>query len=255
MKSFFLKAVAALSLASFTYASNHRLQISFYKHPSQFQGRIVHLSDTHIPYSGFKLKRLVREIEKVNPDVILITGDLLDRTAQSHDLHYASEFVSKLSQIAPVYACLGNHDARFKEHYQQMDLNLVEGAMVTHINQQKVEMIGVHPGHKKRIETNPNSLSIILDHFPQSPEVNLPQFDTVQFSGHAHGGQFRFNNRGLFAPEQGFKPKYTKGYYPMGLFVSAGLGASQVPLRLNNPNHVIVVDFVYNNVGGILQNE
>jgi predicted MPP superfamily phosphohydrolase len=61
-------------------------------------------------------------------------------------------------------------------------------------------------------------------------------------SGHAHGGQIRLFNRGLFAPGQGWWPKWTKGVYDHCLVVSTGLSNTASPIpRLFNPTEIVYV--------------
>ncbi len=148
--------------------------------------------------------------------------------------------------IAPVVGVLGNHEENLKLDYPHL---LDNESLFLQIKDNSIEVYGVSPIHPVNPDESNHTLRLVLDHYPK-PFENYS--DTYVFSGHAHGGQFRFNKQGLFAPDQGFLPKYTKGFYKMndnsGLFVSAGLGPSAIPLRFNNPNHLIVVDFISNHV-------
>lgn len=91
---------------------------------------------------------------------------------------------------------------------------------------------------------------ILLSHHPEYWSIRKPKLcerkiDLV-LSGHAHGGQIRLFGKGLYAPGQGFFPKYTKGMW-MGkngwLVVSAGLAnTSSIVPRLFNPTEVVYVE-------------
>ena len=90
------------------------------------------------------------------------------------------------------------------------------------------------------IEPVPEGYTVLLSHhpeyFPQLPGINLV------LSAHAHGGQWRFFGRGLFAPNQGWFPKYTKGVYDGRLVVTAGLtNTADVP-RLFNPTEIVYIN-------------
>ena len=242
MRSKLISFFIALGLTKAVYKSNHSLEISFYRvktNKIKETFRVVHLSDTHIPYSGFKLHRLVKEIRELEPDLIVLTGDILDRMADEKAVDRAHWFFDELDKIAQVVTVSGNHDY-FKRNQLKHPLNDEELILGNGIR-----VIGLNPYYNNELSINPNELTLVLKHYPWPLKMAE---DSYQFSGHVHGGQFRFKNRGFVGPDQGFFPKYTKGYYPLGknrgMFLSAGLGASQIPLRLNNPNHVIVVDFV-----------
>jgi predicted MPP superfamily phosphohydrolase len=239
MKTKLLSFLMALGLSCAIYRSNHSLELSFYKLKSDLllkPFRVIQLSDLHIPYSGFKLKRLLNELKRLQPDLILMTGDTLDRQALSKDITKAQLFFDDCEKIATVISVSGNHDYKFNKHLRNHLFN--EKISLN----EYVQVIGVNPFNPKLPEIQKDKLTLVLSHYPIP--LNL-KGQSYQFSGHAHGGQFRLKNQGLVGPDQGLLPKYTKGYYPQEkMFVSAGLGASPIPLRINNPNHVIIVDFV-----------
>jgi hypothetical protein len=92
---------------------------------------------------------------------------------------------------------------------------------------------------------------ILLCHYPHYYEKYLKQTDIdLVLSGHAHGGQWRFFGRGIFAPGQGFFPKYTSGFYDGKhgkMLVGRGLGDSHIlPPRINNKTEIIEVTLVSN---------
>ena len=81
---------------------------------------------------------------------------------------------------------------------------------------------------------------ILLSHHPEYFQ-RLPKGIHLVLSGHAHGGQWRLFGRGLYAPNQGWLPRYTKGIYEKRMIVSAGLtNTAHVP-RLFNPTELIYV--------------
>jgi predicted MPP superfamily phosphohydrolase len=86
---------------------------------------------------------------------------------------------------------------------------------------------------------------ILLSHHPEYyPKYIKDLGIDLTLSGHAHGGQWRFFNRGVFAPGQGIFPKYTSGLYDGKLIVSRGLGNQTPYPRINNEEEIIVIDIV-----------
>lgn len=82
---------------------------------------------------------------------------------------------------------------------------------------------------------------ILLSHEPQYFSL-IPDSVELVLSGHAHGGQWRFFNRGVFAPGQGWWPRYTKGVYEGRLVVSAGLSNTTWVPRLFNPTEIAYIE-------------
>lgn len=249
MRQHLFSGFFALAMSAFVYRSNHALEIEYLKLKSNqvFQPfRVVHLSDLHIPYSGFRLSRLLLEIKQCQPDLIFLTGDLLDRSIREVEVERAHLFLKELSSLAKVVYCYGNHEINLKSTVKQFNewmIILENETMNVDIKGNRLNLIGLDPQSPSVMKTEPTMLNLILDHYPNRFLCS----SGIQFSGHVHGGQFIIKGQGLVAPDQGIMPKYFKGFYRLdqqrSLIVSAGLGASQIPLRFNNPNHLIVVDF------------
>ena len=86
---------------------------------------------------------------------------------------------------------------------------------------------------------------ILLNHHPEYYPEYIKELDIdLILSGHAHGGQIRFFGTGLFAPGQGFFPKYTSGIHDGRLIVSRGLANNAPPIpRLFNSRELIFINF------------
>ena len=84
---------------------------------------------------------------------------------------------------------------------------------------------------------------ILLCHHPEYYPRYLKPYDSIDLvlSGHAHGGQWRFFDRGIFAPGQGFFPKLTSGVHQR-LVISRGLSNTTRFPRLNNPCEIVYID-------------
>ena len=90
-------------------------------------------------------------------------------------------------------------------------------------------------------------LNVVLTHRPERFSIYAQTQADVILSGHAHGGQIRFGHRGVYAPQQGFFPKYTEGWYRIGkssMYVSRGLGNTIAFPRVFNTPELNVIDFL-----------
>ncbi|MDD4781601.1 MAG: metallophosphoesterase [Tissierellia bacterium] len=244
------------------------------KIPNSFNGfRILHISDLHNKnFYG----RLIYKIKEINPDIIVITGDLIDR--RRTNLNVAKEFIGEIVKIAPTYYVSGNHE-QLSEHYAELkiilnDYNIVnmDDSYIT-INKENSEigLIGIAAPviikNESANEFNNNDICVrrklkdltnnlktdfnmLLAHRPEQIHV-YEEFDLdLVFSGHAHGGQIRIPFVGaIYSPNQGFFPKYFEGMHKEGstsIIVSRGLGNSLFPFRIFNPPELIVVELMTN---------
>lgn len=235
------------------------------KLPESFDGfQIVHVSDLHNKRFGKDNAVLLNKIEEESPDIIVITGDIVD--SRHTDFDVSLRFASQCVKIAPTYYVSGNHEHRF-ENAEEMFKSL-EHVGVTVLEDEKAEirqgkekitLYGLSAKQKDGIlgdyvsqisalheKKDDDAFSVLLAHYPQYLyDYAQAGFDVV-FSGHAHGGQIRipFTNQGLFALDQGFFPKYTGGEYIENntvMYLSRGLGNSLFPLRLFDRPQLIVV--------------
>src|SRR5699024_3122253 len=113
--------------------------------------RIVQITDLHNSEFGVDNNRLVQIINKQMPDLILVTGDLLNSDSKVTDI--ATNLLLRLSEIAPVYVSLGNHEIEYAEIYAIDIKNLYESTGVTvldkqyediAVNDQKIRLGGIY---------------------------------------------------------------------------------------------------------------
>lgn len=228
--------------------------------PEDFDGfRVVQVSDFHNAKFGKNNIILVEKIMKLKPDIIVITGDLID--SNDTNIPVAIELSKQLVQIAPTYYVTGNHENWLVRDDKQELLeklantgvvNLKNEALDLKRNDSSICLIGLNDENlsdetltKITKNLDQDSYKILLAHEPQHFERYAKSSVDLVLSGHAHGGQFRFPIvGGLYAPDQGFQPKYSKGLYREGdssMIVSAGLGNSVIKVRLlNHPDLVCV---------------
>lgn len=238
--------------------------------PSEFSGfRIAQISDLHNAEFGEKNSLLLNSLSESKPDMIAITGDLVD--AQHTNIDAALSFAEKAVQIAPVYYVTGNHEASLSQ-YSELKTGL-EAAGVIVLEDKAIQLehnggivtlMGLSDPNftiksnifdevPAMISTKLNDLmenkagyTILLSHRPELFDTYVSCGVDLVLSGHAHGGQFRLPLiGGLVAPNQGFFPKYDAGLYSDGgtnMVVSRGLGNSIIPLRFNNRPEIVLVE-------------
>lgn len=243
--------------------------ISSQKLPPAFSGfRIAQVSDLHNTQIGKNNENLLEMLRNAKPDMIAITGDLID--SRNTDLSVALDFVAQAVKIAPCYYVSGNHEARVSE-YPALKAELCRLGVTVLENQSlsitsngdSITLIGVNdPSFEtdyllgdaqslmdstlQALAPQAESFTILLSHRPELFSVYAKNEIDLIFSGHAHGGQFRLPFiGGLFAPNQGFFPEYDAGSYIDGntqMIVSRGLGNSLFPFRFNNRPEVILIE-------------
>lgn len=236
--------------------------------PKSFDGyRIVQISDFHNAQIGKDNEKLISLIEKAEPDIIAITGDIVDwrRT----DIELTKEFVLQIMKIAPCYYVSGNNESYITEKYDVKNILADMGVTVLEdetqhleIEGEKILLAGVDdpsfsdnyssadsvPIMQTKLEEfmSDDIYTVLLSHRPELFGVYCEYEADLVLSGHAHGGQFRIPFiGGLYAPDQGFFPEYDAGLYTDGktnMLVSRGIGNSKIPIRFNNRPEVIVIE-------------
>lgn len=233
------------------------------------QVRFVFISDLHCKEYGEKNRDLVAKIKEQNPEFIAVGGDMVNK--YSTDDHVMRELLPQLAEIAPTYCVLGNHELAlkdeidFKNDIDSTGAKLLDNEMVTlNINGEKILLGGMSdfPYYEYNApdydtperyfwdefkENSKDCYSILLHHQPEYLESIMQDSNVdLVMCGHTHGGavQIPFVG-GVFAPNQGFFPKYDKGefdLYNTKMIISAGLGDAYPILRLNNCPEISVVE-------------
>lgn len=220
--------------------------------PYAFDGfRIAQVSDLH---NSQLWEKAIVQLEKADPDMIFITGDLVDM--QNPDVTIALQFIAEAVQIADCFYITGNHEANLSQELltQLLDGMKSMGVYVLSNSQVSVHRNGAYislAGHAWGDTDAVGELSdfdgyrILLSHQPEGFEDYVTGKYDLVFSGHAHGGQFRLPFiGGLYAPGQGLFPKYDGGMYSQDntdMIVSRGVGNSIFPIRFHNRPEVVLV--------------
>ena len=257
--------------------SAHTLTTTHYKLPYSTISslRIVQLTDLHNSEFGEDNARLVSAVRDQSPDLILLTGDLLNSDEQRTDI--ATDLIAKLCDIAPVYFSNGNHEIEYEERYgvDIDELYREAGAVVLEkeyqditVKNQKIRLGGIYgyclPGkYLETGEANPEETAfleafqdtdlpkILMCHMPVCWMINgsLDDWDVdYVFAGHLHGGEVILPFvGGLYGPDLGWFPGKLEGLYSSEngektLVLSRGLGTNEIIPRFNNIPEVMVVD-------------
>lgn len=237
--------------------------------------RVVQLTDLHNSTFGRDNEKLAELVAQAQPDLIFITGDLLNANVERTDI--ATGIITKLSAIAPVYVSLGNHETEYFERYGTDLIPLYQDAGATVLEQDYVDVTvngqnlrigglysyclswryldsgGADPAECAFLSEfqDTDAYTMLLCHMPvcwiQGNSLEDWDVDCV-FSGHIHGGQIILPGiGGVYAPDMGWFPGRLRGLYPSAdgtstVVLSSGLGNTEWIPRFHNVPEVVTVD-------------
>lgn len=214
--------------------------------------RIAHVSDLH---NSFLWEQTVSLLQKAQPDMICITGDLVDSRVTNVDK--ALKFAEEAVKIAPCYYVTGNHELlieqpqyqRLMDGLQALGVCVLQNTTVDlYVSQQRIAVTGAFWGTNLYMsQYDPDAdYRILLSHQPEIFDSYVSAGFDLVLTGHAHGGQFRIPLLGgLVAPGQGIFPKYDSGIFTSGntdMVVSRGIGNSIIPVRIFNRPELVIIE-------------
>lgn len=279
IKKLIIVMILLIFIITFCYWQNNNIVVTNIdyvnsKIPSGFNGyKILQISDLHNKKFGANQKNLISLTKEINPDIIVITGDLIDsRRTNKDNMNIATSYIKSAVDIAPVYYVSGNHESR-SDLYEELKIIFEEYGVInmdnTHKNIQlngvTISLLGLadicfNPIDNYEYPNSPfsfdeilrnlktkskNNFTILLSHRPELITLYAKENIDLVFSGHAHGGQIRLPFLGgIIAPDQGFFPQYTNGIHRLNstsLVISRGLGNSLAPQRIFNRPELVVV--------------
>lgn len=242
--------------------------------PREWDGlAVVHLSDLHHRHMGKGNCRIVKQMAKLRPDVIFITGDLVSRDFhRERECRHIEMFLTNLRKISPVYLSMGNHElelvqnggyALLAEILKKTDCQMLDDRSISlpsktpkeepiyvagaslHARIYRDENNGFrnlapYSTHQLRKAIGPRQgFTILLAHNPFLLSIYEKWGADFVLSGHVHGGIIRLPRiGGLLSPDRSFFPVFDKGCYEKNrtqMYVSGGIGK----LRLFNPPEMI----------------
>lgn len=256
--------LSSCATASFSkYKSMGRVKkYDFYSYdlPKEFDGfRILFASDFHYEskFSRKRLLRLVDEVNKISPDVMLLGGDYIGRNGGNMDTLFHE--LSKIKTSYGIYAVMGNHD--IGSHYSEIvsamksaNVSIMENNSYV-ITQDSAHIIVTGVKNPFDLENNRFSPSetfsskdfiVLVSHTPDYAEDVDVSNAYLILSGHTHGGQISFFKK--FTPARRFSKygsRFLTGFKENSkgtpIIITNGLGTSRKDFRLFTPSEVVLI--------------
>lgn len=267
-------------IAAATYLSNKLITVTTYniksnKIPLEFDKfKIIQLSDFHnYRYLGKDNKIVIDKINLENPDIIVITGDMINKYDKKFNNFF--ELVEVLSKRYSMYYIVGNHEKRLKKDYLNLIIKKLEKLGIKILNDNKsvamkkksyINIYGIDiPLSYYKTKNKPSNISeilsaslnqcnsieynILLAHNPLYFDEYADYNVDLTLSGHVHGGMIRLPFLGgILSPERKFFPKYSSGIYSINnkkLIVSRGMGHSKPGMRIFNMPEIVSITLLH----------
>ncbi len=252
-------SLAGVALSQLSQYRVRRFVLPIPNLPADLEGlTIAHVSDMHVGRftSGEVLRRLVVDVNGLNADLVLVTGDLINDALA--DLDAGIDFVRGMRGRFGLFMIEGNHDllengSEFERRVRQSGIPfLLDESAVVSIRGSSVQLLGLswtraHENRDQAIaqavnklleQRQPNVFPILLAHHPHAFDAAAEARMPLVLSGHTHGGQLMLNEQLGFGPALF---RYWSGLYTRGdsqLIVSNGVG-NWFPVRTNAPAELI----------------
>src|ERR1700688_503213 len=249
-------AVTAYGVINGEWTRVRRITVKLPGLPESWRGRTALLvSDVHLGnYRAFGfVRRVVKMVLRLKPDVVFIAGDLYDGTPA--DLARLAEPLGMLKPPLGAFFVEGNHE-EFSDHRTYLGAVAANGVRV--LENEKVvvddlQIVGVtyrdatHGEHfrktLRRTGFDRGQAAILLTHAPDRVQVSAEEGISLQLSGHTHHGQFW---PWTLAAERMYG-KFVYGLQRLGemqIYTSTGAGTWGPPLRVGSNPEIVAIEFV-----------
>ena len=219
--------------------------------------KVVGVSDLHLGYGTGKkaLKKYVKMINEQEPDLIFISGDLIDNSIAPVEAAHMEEELSQLQATLGVYMVPGNHEfisgiedsRRFIK--QKTPIHFLEDEIVRLDN--GIQIVGRDDASNRKRksvhalvgEADPAAPILLLDHQPNDIQEAQEEPIDLQFSGHTHNGQvwpLMYLTRAMFDVSYGYAKRINTHFY-----VSSGLSLWGPPFRIGSDSEMVVFNLTF----------
>ena len=248
-----LAGIGAIVNASWTRVV--RVSVKLPNLPDTWRGRrAAVISDLHLGHvrnAGF-LRRILRKLSRLRPDVLFIPGDVFDGTPVDFDrlVRPWAEFSAPLG----TYFTTGNHEEftdpgkyvdairRFGIRVLQNERVVVDGLQIVGVDDRDSSSVETFRAILRRMALDPDAASILLVHNPHRLPLAAEAGISLQISGHTHRGQF-FPWTGLVSRIYG---PFAYGLHYLGemaVYTSSGVGTWGPPMRLGSNPEIVLIQF------------
>lgn len=254
---FFVLIIGLIAMGSFNANNSYikKYDIKIDKALKEEKLNIVLISDIHLGdiLGNARLKKMVNEINRLNPDLVLIAGDLIDSSMKPFIENNMALELGKIKSKYGTFFALGNHDLFDNKVEALCSLLQNQGVTVLRDDYKLIDnsfyIVGRDDVSARRINAATKELKaitkdidstkpiILIDHTPsrinESAEANID----LQVSGHTHKGQlFPFNliTKGIFEDHYGYMKKNN-----FNIVVSSGYGTWGPPLRIGSRSEIV----------------
>lgn len=218
------------------------------KLPKDLHGlKIIHFTDLHYKttINEKELKTLVNNINELNPDIVVFTGDLLDKYTEynENDVNILSSYLNNIDANIGKYVVKGNHDYSsiyFDAVIENTDFIFLKNSseLIYYNGTTPIYLVGLDDSLESNIDLSiinneQNYYSILLTHEPDIyDKVRDYNFNLI-LAGHSHNGQIRLPLIGAIYKVNGAKKYYDEHYILNNseMFISGGLGTSRYKFR------------------------
>ena len=247
------------------------------KIPADFSGyKMLFITDFHSTNFGINNSRLVRKIDEINPDIILLGGDMVNSVNDD-----GTVFLKFCEQIAGKYQTfyvLGNHELIQGEEFYHSLENKLQALGVTCLNNKsttlkkgksEISLYGLwfnlryyqsvnseekyffkRQSAEELLGHSSSNFNILLTHSPTYFDTYSDWGADLTLSGHMHGGMIRLPFLGgVFSPEKDFFPEYDAGLFEKNgkkMIVSRGLGNGLIGFRVFNSPEIVTIELKSN---------
>lgn len=269
-KIFFTLIIIILFAIFFYYYEMRTFSYSYYNIENEKVTKnlkILHLSDFHGIKFGKNNKRLLNKIKKINPDIIVVTGDIV---MSGYNISNSLLLMEQLTKITKTYFVRGNHDLIESNSYnllqelkkfdviicESKSIEFEENNIILHglmdfldedFNENPIYIKNEKIKNLKKLEIDYDKYNILITHRPYDFSLFVTFNIDLTLCGHTHGGQWIFPIFGGFiSPDRKiFFPEYDYGLKKINdklMIINRGLGGKLWAIRLFNRPEIGIIN-------------